>query len=302
MALDAIVHRKDASSWRTFVESPWPTLAKLLYSQRTIMNKTPRESASYITVVCISDIHNTQPELPEGDLLLVAGDLTEHGTIEEFSRQLDWLSERPHLYKVVIAGNHDVCLDPHKSAQLSMLYLQRNDWRWDNITYLEDSSTVLQFPRGRSLKIYGSPWTKKYGNWAFQFEKGKGRDYFSGRVEDDTDILVTHSPPRCHLDLGEGDDDLLREIWRVRPKLHCWGHMHAGHGRDVLIYDRFQYLYERVCRGQAGVLSVVLMVVLLAWHKVFPLDNMESATTIVNAAVVGGRSNKKRRDVQVFRL
>lgn len=304
MALDAIIRRKTPSSWEAFLESPWPTLARTLSSQRIITNNEPRSDPStYITVVCISDIHNTQPQLPDGDLLLVAGDLTEHGTIEELSRQLDWLSEQPHLHKIVIAGNHDICLDPHKSALPNMRHLQRNDWRWHEIRYLEDSSVVLEFPQQeRSLKIHGSPWTKKYGNWAFQYEKDLGREYFSGKVDADTDILLTHSPAKCHLDLNDGEEALLEELWRVRPKLHCFGHMHGGHGREEMIYGRFQHLYERVCQGQGGLWSVASMAMLLLWHGMFPAKQKPRTTTLINAAVVGGRSNHERRSIQVVHL
>lgn len=301
MALGAIVRRETPSAWEALVESPWLTLAKLLYAQRSIVSRPgPANSTSSISVVCISDIHNTQPELPEGDVLLVAGDLTEHGTIEELSHQLDWLSEQPHRHKIVIAGNHDICLDPNKSALLNMPHLQWNDWRWDNITYLEDSSTTLQFPTGRSLKVYGSPWTRRNGPWAFQYEKDQGIMHFIGRIDHDVDILITHSPPKCHLDCMYGEDALLQELWRVRPKLHCFGHIHGGHGSDVVVYDRLQHLYELASKGKGELMGIILMALILLWQRLFLVKQSTSCTTLVNAAVVGGRST--RRSIQVVRI
>lgn len=303
MALEVILRRKPSSLWETFLGSPLPTLARLLHTQRTF-TRVPSNAAStsQLAIVCISDIHNTQPFLPEGDLLLVAGDLTEHGTIDELSCQLDWLNEQPHQHKIVVAGNHDICLDPRKSALLNMPHLHRNDWRWDTVAYLEDSSTVLSFSNGRTLKVHGSPWTRRYGNWAFQYEKGHGEHHFSRKVDIDTDILITHCPPSCYLDMSDGEDALLEELWRVRPKLHCFGHMHGGYGRETVVYDRFQCLYERVCRGQAGLSTVLLMATILLWNLIFPATRRTRSTTLVNAAVVGGRSNEERRRVQVVYL
>jgi hypothetical protein len=64
-----------------------------------------------ISVVCISDTHNTKPSLPDGDLLLHAGDLTQYGLFDELQAQLDWLNAQPHQHKIIIAGNHDLILD-----------------------------------------------------------------------------------------------------------------------------------------------------------------------------------------------
>lgn len=46
-----------------------------------------------------------------GDLLIHAGDLTQSGSMEELDAQIEWLDRQPHRYKVVIAGNHELCLD-----------------------------------------------------------------------------------------------------------------------------------------------------------------------------------------------
>ena len=64
-----------------------------------------------IRIVCISDTHNATPELPLGDILIHAGDLTAHGTFDEVQAQLRWLASQPHPHKIVVAGNHDIVLD-----------------------------------------------------------------------------------------------------------------------------------------------------------------------------------------------
>lgn len=49
--------------------------------------------------------------MPDGDVLLHAGDITDKGTFEELQAQLDWLKSLPHMHKIVIDGNHDRLID-----------------------------------------------------------------------------------------------------------------------------------------------------------------------------------------------
>lgn len=61
-----------------------------------------------IRVVCLSDTHDWQPaHVPDGDLLIHAGDLTDDGSLDAIQKQMDWLATLPHRHKVVIAGNHE---------------------------------------------------------------------------------------------------------------------------------------------------------------------------------------------------
>ncbi|OGR90652.1 MAG: hypothetical protein A2V88_10370 [Elusimicrobia bacterium RBG_16_66_12] len=59
--------------------------------------------------VAISDTHTSQPDLPEGDVLLHTGDLTYRGNLPEVTRAASWLEEQKKKYRhvIVIAGNHD---------------------------------------------------------------------------------------------------------------------------------------------------------------------------------------------------
>ena len=88
-------------SWRDRLSR----LATKLYSIRVtpVQSSSPPEQP--ITVVAISDTHNLQPDLPDGDLLLHGGDLTQRGSFEELQAQLDWLKGQKHHYKVIIGGS-----------------------------------------------------------------------------------------------------------------------------------------------------------------------------------------------------
>ena len=123
-------------------------------------------------VVCISDTHNSKPSLPDGDILLHAGDLSQYGLFDEIQPQLDWLNSQPHRHKVVIAGNHDLTLDEafvkmHPDRELDKPGKSRGDLKWGQVIYLHNSSVEVEC-NGRRLEIYGSPMTPKCGNFAFQ--------------------------------------------------------------------------------------------------------------------------------------
>lgn len=64
-------------------------------------------------IVCISDTHsNHEFNLPDGDILIHAGDLTRRGRSDELVQVLNWLKTLTKFrLKIIIAGNHDVSLD-----------------------------------------------------------------------------------------------------------------------------------------------------------------------------------------------
>ena len=60
--------------------------------------------------VCVSDTHNASPadgafKLPDGDVLVHAGDLTNQGTYAEIRKTLDWIEAADFEAKIVIAGS-----------------------------------------------------------------------------------------------------------------------------------------------------------------------------------------------------
>lgn len=55
--------------------------------------------------VCISDTHNQTPKLPQGDVLIHAGDLSNQGSISELRKTVAWLEKAEFEVKIVVAGN-----------------------------------------------------------------------------------------------------------------------------------------------------------------------------------------------------
>ncbi|KAL4908229.1 Metallo-dependent phosphatase-like protein [Aspergillus multicolor] len=113
---------------------------------------------SSIRIVCISDTHNNKPDLPPGDVLIHAGDLTENGSCDELQAQLEWLSAQPYYAVIAIAGNHDVLLD----EKFLQKYPERRygdtrtrvDLDWGRVVYLQDEGITVTFPDQKQQRQY----------------------------------------------------------------------------------------------------------------------------------------------------
>ncbi|PGG99736.1 hypothetical protein AJ79_08425 [Helicocarpus griseus UAMH5409] len=158
---------------------------------------------------------------------------------------------------------------------------------------VDEHQVALEFAnkKGRTLRIFGSPYTPQFGNFAFQYERKN--DYWADRIPDDIDIVVTHGPPLCQLDTNPfgaavGCAHLRRELSRKSPKLVDCGHIHEGHGEEVLLWDELQAEWERVVMGESS----------SSWYRMGflvrngftsslrgDIEDLKFATRIVNAAI-----------------
>ncbi|KAI9678214.1 MAG: hypothetical protein M1817_006159 [Caeruleum heppii] len=296
--------QKQVSKWQTYCEKLAIRLHQHHQRHSTPPDLHPPDHP--VKVICVSDTHNTHPALPAGDILIHAGDLTCKGSFEELQAQLDWLHAQPHRYKVIIAGNHDLLLDADFVDRFPERVVERpgssrSDLVWEDIIYLQDSSVSLSFEEGRRLNIYGSPWTPQFGNWAFQYPPI--RDVWKNVIPPETDILITHGPPKYHLDLnGKGCEYLLRELWRVRPKAVVFGHIHTGYGREDVHWDGVQAGWETIMSGRRRLRSLVSMILRLVLPRMFFQSSPSQATTLVNAAALRGLDGEDLREPVVLML
>lgn len=300
--------------WQKFRRDPKKFLSHWLYNRQSIERefKTNENStSSAVTIVCISDTPCTLPDVPDGDILLHAGDLTNRGTFDELQGQLGWINSFPHRYKIVIGGNHDSLLDPAYVARFPERLHEgpgtsRSDLEWGDIIYLCNTSVKLTLDSERTISVFGSPWTPQFGTFAFQYPPI--REVWANAIPDDTDIVLTHGPPFGHLDLeGKGCRQLLDEVRRVRPKLVVFGHIHAGRGRDVIMHDSFGTAYDKVMTGASGLETVLAMPTFLAWRWFSTRftgskPGKTSPTLLVNAAIVGGLRDDEMYPATMVRL
>ncbi|TFB03335.1 putative rhamnogalacturonate lyase C [Trichoderma ghanense] len=203
----------------------------------------PPRNRPAIRVVCISDTHEQFVDIPPGDILIHAGDLTDSGAAADIQKQLDWLKSQPHQVKIVVAGNHDSWFDPR--SRLDSDVKAGATVNLDGLHYLESGLTVQEV-NGRKLTLFGVPDIPECGPDSFAFQYSPGNSPWFSRIPPQTDILVTHCPPKHHMDLGLGDPQLLQEVWRVKPRLHVFGHVHWGYGKESIFFDEMQLAYERL--------------------------------------------------------
>lgn len=181
-------------------------------------------------VVCISDTHgdHAQLQLPGGDVLVHAGDITAHGSRDDYLDFLEWFAAQPHRHRVFVPGNHDTWLE-HEPDEAERLASAAGVWM------LNDSGV-----RFDGLNVWGSPITPRFHDWSFMRDPGADIRAHWDLIPTDVDVLVTHGPPHGVLDeveRGPGDTEhtgcpsLLEALARVAPAVHVFGHIHEGHGR-----------------------------------------------------------------------
>jgi hypothetical protein len=129
----------------------------------------PQKDSTPVRVVCLSDTHDRVVEnVPDGDLLIHAGDLTTDGTAADIQRQIDWLDSLPHRHKVVVAGNHDSWFDP--SARKAEDRADGRTVDLKSLVYLQDRLVTLEFEGGRMLNVYGAADIPKCGGSSFAYD------------------------------------------------------------------------------------------------------------------------------------
>lgn len=173
-------------------------------------------------LICLADTHNMHREIPvpEGDVLIHAGDCTDAGTRNETEKFLEWFSSQPHKHKILVPGNHDFYFE--KPENLKKIP--------ENIALLNDSALEIN-----KVKFWGSPVTPGLHNWAFSRARGKEIRQHWDLIPLETDILITHTPAFGILDeissgIKLGCEELAELLPIVQPKYHLFGHIHNAAG------------------------------------------------------------------------
>lgn len=181
----------------------------------------------------------------------------------------------------MIPGNHDVSLDPswwqanldedndrEEPEKARALF---DDASSSGVHLLSEGVTAFSFGEGRSISIYASPYTPEFNGYAFAY--GPKEDRFNpGRdaepaaaIPENVDIVMTYGPPGLpdagyRLDTTAtgthcGCPKLWTAIQRVRPRLHCFGHIHEGYGVQNVRWNGSDFdLSGQVPRGPDGAL------------------------------------------------
>jgi len=168
-----------------------------------------------VRLVCVSDTHGHHRELtlPNGDVLVHAGDFTLYGKEEQAKDFNDWLAEQPHAAKLVVLGNHENNSDWNERASEVL----------SNATVLRQSSCDVEVS-GAKLRFFGTDF----------FWPCKGENPYFKEISTETDVLIAHGPAKGCADGGKGCPSLLEAVKRSQPELVISGHVHFARGAAVL--------------------------------------------------------------------
>ncbi|EXF74004.1 hypothetical protein CFIO01_05830 [Colletotrichum fioriniae PJ7] len=223
---------------------------------------------SDIRFLVLSDTHDSAfpSELPPADVVLHCGDLTMIGGMSNYKAAIKSLSSCDAQLKLVIPGNHDVSLDPtwwannaNEGDDLKEPKKAIDLFNQSGVNLLSEGYHSFTLKDGRSFTLYASPYTPEFNGYAFSY--GPHEDRFNpaettlsdlGKnvvrgpkpLSSEVDILITHGPPQVpcedyRLDLdGKGVNCGCSKLWqavqRIRPRIHCFGHLHEGYGSQVI--------------------------------------------------------------------
>lgn len=206
-------------------------------------------------VLCVSDLHGYLPKIKTpADLLLIGGDICpayDHSVsfqhcwmkdnFYDWARHLIW----DGIVKAIafVAGNHDFL---YEKGGYGLQAREHDPMRPMGggipIYYLQDNQRTLC-----GLKIWGSPWQRRFYDWAFNLDEPELAQKWE-LIPKDTDILLLHSPPYGVKDLvwntnneenwpaneSVGSPSLAEWIYINQPKLAVFGHIHSSWGKAWL--------------------------------------------------------------------
>ncbi|KAK3356736.1 Ser/Thr protein phosphatase family protein [Lasiosphaeria hispida] len=244
-----------------------------------------------IRLLILSDTHDDAfpdtASMPKVDVVLHCGDLTMIGGLSNYKKAIAHIQEIDAEIKLVIAGNHDVSLDPKWWAA----NIDEDDDPDEPGTHSFTLTDSCQFT------VYASPYTPEFNGYAWSYALGEDRfsqDAESPMPREGLDIDMTHGPPSVpwvdyQLDTSAsgshcGCPMLFEAIRRTMPKLHCFGHLHEGYGVQTIEWG-----------GGEGVLGKPSSTTEF-------VEAEDGKTALVNAAIMGGQGKNNGPWVVDMRL
>ena len=197
-----------------------------------------------IKIVATSDIHGELDfKIPSGDILTISGDICPVRGSHSPTTQMYWLKNHflpwtdllikndvvKHI--VFIAGNHDFVFKRVTTTTSGDFHMDLPE----HVHFLNDSGIELE-----GVKIYGTPWTPTFGNWAYMTCE-EALDNIYSKIPEGLDILLSHGPAYGWNDMIEqypercweddkhiGSKSLRKHIMRAKPLWTFCGHIHSG--------------------------------------------------------------------------
>lgn len=204
-----------------------------------------------LSVCAISDLHGYLPEVEPCDLVLICGDivpLSAQGSSRYTSRWYKrafktWAESLPCDKVIFIAGNHELHFPNHYE------YYKKMFPNNSKVTYLCHEEYTYLGSDGKEYRIFGTPYCKEFGNWAFMLPDRKLNEVFLD-IPSNLDILITHDQPYNYGDVllqedcpwatGEhiGNVALATAILAKAPRYQFNGHLHSCDHNEIIINEK----------------------------------------------------------------
>jgi len=189
-------------------------------------------------IIAISDMHGKLNgiKIPPCDLLLIAGDIAPwngryHSQQNWFVfKFLNWLNKVPAKHIVAIPGNHDYACKNNGTNYINSLLPK-------HVHLIHGQQVIIE-----GLKIWGTAWQPYFFDWAFNLPEDELAKKYK-LIPNDTDILLTHCPPKGVCDLTieagrgpQGSEQLMLRLLEMQPGpiVNVCGHIHEGHGEGKI--------------------------------------------------------------------
>ena len=202
----------------------------------------------------LSDLHGILPEIKEEcDIYLICGDITPLKMQRNIPQSKKWLSHEfaqwvkdlPCEKVFMVGGNHDFALASIYQNTLSKNSLLYTPTDGKLVMLDNESYTYIDYKDGTEYTIWGTPYCKIFGNWAYMYEEKTLIEAYSTMPEH-CDIVISHDAPMlCGLGVihqswtreDVGNPWLADEIMRKHPKYAFCGHIHSGEHRLMTLDD-----------------------------------------------------------------
>lgn len=175
------------------------------------------------------------------------GDISSRGSFKEVEDFLSWYSNLGFTNKIMISGNHDFFFDYNRNAITDIGKMRHGNptyskvdvdfllSKYSNIVYLEDSGITID-----GINFWGSPITPWFHDWAFNRTEETILSHWE-MIPNDTNVLITHGPPRGILDLtyngyiNVGCPELTKKTMDLENLMvHAFGHIHEASGIEII--------------------------------------------------------------------
>lgn len=204
-------------------------------------------------IIAISDTHMEYDlnKIPEGDILIIAGDILRNGSLSELRIVMKDLNTVSHKWEhiLIVPGNHDRILEKWINSKIS----------WEN--FMEEKK-IYEYPQNMTIshegvvdilgiKIFTWAWIPNLPNWAFHLKDEDIAEHIKliklpGK-EEKVDMVVSHGPPHDRLDVIKYYNSVgstkLEEALTFKYDIHIFGHVHEGKGEEVE-YDENGEIYR----------------------------------------------------------